>query len=42
MGFGLHTENAHSPDEHFDLENFHAGMRASVVFYNGLAAEHTS
>lgn len=42
MGFGLHTENAHSPDEHFDLENFHAGMRASVVFYNELAAEHTS
>jgi acetylornithine deacetylase/succinyl-diaminopimelate desuccinylase-like protein len=42
MGFGLHTENAHSPDEHFDLDNFHAGMRASVLFYNELANEHSA
>ncbi|MFM7773875.1 MAG: dipeptidase [Candidatus Kapaibacterium sp.] len=42
MGFGLHTENAHSPDEHFDLENFHAGMRASVLFYHALASEHAA
>lgn len=34
MGFGLHSENAHSPDEHFDLENFHNGIKASAMFYN--------
>ncbi len=33
MGFGLNNENAHSPDEHFDLNNFHTGMRAAARFY---------
>ncbi|MBS1560336.1 MAG: dipeptidase [Bacteroidetes bacterium] len=33
MGFGLNNENAHSPDEHFDLGNFYAGMKAAVRFY---------
>jgi len=37
MGFGLNNENAHSPDEHFALENFHRGMRASVRFYHHMA-----
>ncbi len=37
MGFGLSNENAHSPDEHFALDNFYKGMRASVRFYHEMA-----
>jgi len=37
MGFGLNNENAHSPDEHFDLGNFYAGMQAAVRFYGYVA-----
>ncbi len=37
MGFGLHTENAHSPDENFDLDNFHTGIKAAAHFYNEMA-----
>jgi acetylornithine deacetylase/succinyl-diaminopimelate desuccinylase-like protein len=33
MGVGLNTENAHSPDEHFNLRNFYRGIIASAVFY---------
>jgi acetylornithine deacetylase/succinyl-diaminopimelate desuccinylase-like protein len=38
MGFGLNNENAHSPDEHFDLSNFHTGMKAVVRYHQLLAA----
>ena len=37
MGFGLQDENAHSPDEHFSLDNFRIGMYASSLFYNYFA-----
>ncbi|MEY3386419.1 MAG: hypothetical protein RIR53_1230 [Bacteroidota bacterium] len=37
MGFGLNNENAHSPDEHFDLQSFHTGMRAVSRYYHLLA-----
>ncbi len=37
MGFGLSTENLHSPDEHFHLENFHKGAEAALRFYQNLA-----
>jgi len=33
MGFGLPDENAHAPDEHLDLENFHGGVLSSAWFY---------
>ncbi|GAB1431004.1 dipeptidase [Ignavibacteria bacterium] len=33
MGFGLSDENAHSPDEHFLLDNFKKGMTATAMFY---------
>lgn len=33
MGFGLNSENAHSPDEHFSLENFEKGIIATAAFY---------
>jgi acetylornithine deacetylase/succinyl-diaminopimelate desuccinylase-like protein len=32
MAFGTPDENAHAPNEHLSLENFYAGMRASVYF----------
>lgn len=38
MGFGLATENAHSPDEHFHLENFYTGIVASAHYYDCLAS----
>ena len=36
LGFGLPGENAHSPDENFDLENFHKGIITSSIFYEEL------
>jgi acetylornithine deacetylase/succinyl-diaminopimelate desuccinylase-like protein len=36
LGFGLHDENAHSPDEHFDLDNFHKGIITTSLFYDEL------
>lgn len=38
MGFGLNNENAHSPDEHMLLENYHKGMLASARFYENMAS----
>lgn len=32
LGFGLPTENAHSPNEHFHLKNFYRGIEASAHF----------
>jgi acetylornithine deacetylase/succinyl-diaminopimelate desuccinylase-like protein len=32
LGFGLADENAHSPDEHYDLSNFHRGI-LSIAYY---------
>ena len=32
MGFGLNTENLHSPNEHFDLNHFHLGILSSAYF----------
>ena len=37
MGFGLNSENAHSPDEHFSLENFEKGIVATAAFYKEFA-----
>jgi acetylornithine deacetylase/succinyl-diaminopimelate desuccinylase-like protein len=37
LGFGLPDENAHSPDEHLDLNNFQRGIVTSSIFYNELA-----
>ena len=37
MGFGLETDNIHSPNEHFDLKNFELGMISSVYFLEEFA-----
>lgn len=37
MGFGLPNENAHSPNEHFNLQNFYRGIIASALFYDELS-----
>ena len=34
MGFGLPDENAHAPNEYFDIDNFYGGIRSLVNFYN--------
>jgi acetylornithine deacetylase/succinyl-diaminopimelate desuccinylase-like protein len=39
MGFGLNSENLHSPDEHFTLKNFYRGIIASALFYEELAKQ---
>jgi acetylornithine deacetylase/succinyl-diaminopimelate desuccinylase-like protein len=37
MGFGLNTENLHSPNEHFDLNHFHLGILSSAYFLEEFA-----
>lgn len=37
LGFGLPDENAHSPDEHLNLNNFFNGIKTLYYFYNELA-----
>ncbi|MBA2564432.1 MAG: dipeptidase [Gemmatimonadetes bacterium] len=38
MGFGTPDENAHAPDEHLSLENFHGGLRTVSYFLEEFAA----
>ena len=37
MGFGLPDDNLHSPNEKFDLGQFHGGMLASAALLENLA-----
>ena len=34
MGLGLNSENAHSPNEHFDLKHFQLGIISSALFFD--------
>jgi acetylornithine deacetylase/succinyl-diaminopimelate desuccinylase-like protein len=38
LGWGQNTDNLHSPDEHFSLSDFHAGIRSSAALWGELAA----
>lgn len=38
LGIGLPDENAHGPNEHLDLDNFHRGIVTAACFYGELAA----
>ncbi|MFN8380265.1 MAG: dipeptidase [Anaerolineae bacterium] len=32
MGYGLNTDGAHGPDEHYSLEMFHRGIDTAIIF----------
>jgi acetylornithine deacetylase/succinyl-diaminopimelate desuccinylase-like protein len=36
MGYGLNSEQAHAPNEHFDLENFVKGTQTNIVYLKKL------
>lgn len=38
LGWGLNTDNLHSPDEHFTVADFHCGIEASSRLWGKLAA----
>lgn len=38
MGFGLNSDGAHGPDEHFTIEMFHKGIDTSIHFLEEIAA----
>jgi len=42
LGWGRNSDNLHSPDEHFHLEDFHRGTAASAALWERLAATQTS
>jgi acetylornithine deacetylase/succinyl-diaminopimelate desuccinylase-like protein len=37
LGFGLPTDRAHAPNEHFDVANLERGIRTMVLFFNRAA-----
>jgi acetylornithine deacetylase/succinyl-diaminopimelate desuccinylase-like protein len=39
LGFGLPTDGAHAPNEHFDLENLDRGIRTMVAFFRSAGAD---
>ncbi len=40
LGFGLDSDNIHSPNEHFGIENFIKGIETIVAFYKNYADIH--
>ncbi len=40
LGWGLNSDNLHSPNERFTLADFHRGTRASAHLWNELAEAH--
>ena len=38
MGFGLHDDNVHAPNEKFNLSSFHGGTKSVAYLYEELAA----
>jgi acetylornithine deacetylase/succinyl-diaminopimelate desuccinylase-like protein len=37
MGYGLNTDGAHGPDEHFTIEMFHKGIDTAIAFMDEIA-----
>ena len=37
LGWGLNSDNLHSPNEHFSLANFQRGIKASAALWECLA-----
>lgn len=42
LGWGRNTDNLHSPDEHFHVEDFHNGIKASAHLWKKLADVSTA
>ncbi len=40
LGWGLNSDNLHSPNERFTLADFHRGIKASAHLWNELAQQH--
>lgn len=40
MGFGLETDGAHGPDEHFHLDRYHKGIDTIITFHETYAKLH--
>ncbi len=40
MGFGLDSDNIHSPNEHYGLLNYYKGIETIPHFYKNYAANH--
>lgn len=40
MGFGLETDGAHGPNEHFDLDRYHKGIDTIITFHETYAQLH--
>ncbi len=38
MGFGLHDENLHAPNEHIRVHNFYRGIEASALFFEEVSS----
>ena len=38
LGFGLPTDGAHAPNEHFDVESLERGIRTMVEFFRRVGA----
>lgn len=39
LGFGLHTNNIHGPNEHFELDLFHKGVDTAIYFLEEVAKQ---
>ncbi len=39
MGFGLHDENLHAPNEHIRVGNFYRGIEASALFFEEVSED---
>ena len=40
LGWGLNSDNLHSPNERFTLADFHRGIRANAHLWSELAEKH--
>jgi acetylornithine deacetylase/succinyl-diaminopimelate desuccinylase-like protein len=41
MGFGLDSDDIHSPNEHYGLFNYYKGIETIPHFYSNYAAMHS-
>jgi acetylornithine deacetylase/succinyl-diaminopimelate desuccinylase-like protein len=37
MGYGLESDGAHSPNEHYSLEMFQRGIQTAIIYLEELA-----